>query len=69
VKDIVPPHPIILVEVPGPKTKNEMIISDEASEELGDQIPQTLDGKEITSSIYPVRLSVVKGIELPQLIK
>jgi hypothetical protein len=48
VKDIVPPHPIKLVEVPGPKTKNEMIISDETSEELGDQIPQTSDGKETT---------------------
>jgi hypothetical protein len=79
VKDIVRPHPMKIVEVPGMKTKKEIIILDETSEELGNPIPQTSDGKEttyngadeaqqqidygkqITSSKYPVRRSVVKG--------
>jgi hypothetical protein len=85
VKDTIPPHPIKIVKVPGTVKKNVVVFSDEASEELGDQIPQTSDSKEttyyegeegqqqingvkkITSSKYPVRRSVVKGIVLPHL--
>jgi hypothetical protein len=48
VTDTVPPPQIIIIDKPGPKTKNKITISDEVSEELGDQIPENLDGEETT---------------------
>jgi hypothetical protein len=87
VTDTVPPKHFKPVPRPGPKTKNKITISDEVSEELGDQIPEEMDGEETTynegdeaqqqinegkniaSSKYPVRNSVVKGIVLPQFTK
>jgi hypothetical protein len=46
VKDKVPPQQFHIVEVPVRKTKNDMLLSDEASEALGDQIPESVDTKE-----------------------
>jgi hypothetical protein len=46
VKDIVPPNPTKIIVVPDPKKKHERILSDELSEELGDQIPEIADTSE-----------------------
>jgi len=45
VKDFPPPHQFHLVEVPVVETKNEKLLSDEASEALGDKIEETVNVK------------------------
>jgi hypothetical protein len=45
VKDKAPLQLFHIVEVPVRKTKNDMILSGEANEALGDQIPQSVDTK------------------------
>ena len=46
IKDVVPQKDFDIVEMPIVETKNDIVLSDEASEELGDKLSEVLDAKE-----------------------